>query len=458
MIERLLIILVVFVVSFQFVPATCEPFTATGDMMTTRYGHAETLLPNGKVLITGGQGGTNTAELYDPATGTFSYTGNMTSNRHVHTATLLLNGKVLLAGGYGSTDLNTAELYDPANGTFSATGNMTSARQRHTATLLPSGKVLITGGYYNSGGYQYLNTAELYDPVSGTFSAVGNMTYSRSQHVATLLLDGSVLVTGGFAGGVNYTNTAELYSPADNAFSATGNMTLARNWHTSTLLPGGKVLITGGYYSDGTYHYLDNADLYDPVSGLFGAVGTMVSARGFHKATLLPDGTMLLTGGITDASSTTLNTAELYNPANSDLFGSVENMTTARYWHTATAMYNCTILVSGGRYYDGTWHPVKSADLYTPDPATCGNPLFKIGLAVDSYPTIQDAYEALTEGETLQIQALIFTGGLLTDQDRTVTLQGGYWSDFTLNPLYATISDNLTVNRGTVTVENLIIK
>src|SRR5262249_37442224 len=104
----------------------------------------------------GGQGG---------GASNFPATRSMTTGRGGHTPTLLADGKVLVAGGYTPREVASAELYDPATGSFSPAGNMTTARVFHTATLLPNGKVLIAGGY---GGGQ-LASAELYDPSTGSF-------------------------------------------------------------------------------------------------------------------------------------------------------------------------------------------------------------------------------------------------------------------------------------------------
>ena len=137
--------------------------------------------------------------LFAAAPFTFSYTaGSLGSVRFNHTATLLQNGKVLVAGGGNSGSnpfLSTAELFDPANGTWSAATSMAVARRDHTATLLTNGKVLVAGGYNDFG---YLDTAQLYDPGTGSWNVTANnLTTARAFHTTTLLANGKVLLVGG---------------------------------------------------------------------------------------------------------------------------------------------------------------------------------------------------------------------------------------------------------------------
>jgi hypothetical protein len=208
--------------------------------------HTATLLPDGKVLMAGGsqgfsvdfeEAGQADAELYDPVAHLFTTTGSMTSPRDWHAATLLLNGKVLMTGGFGAgrpdrpPTLSSAEVFDPVTGTFAAAGNMSTVRAVHTATLLPDGKVLIAGGG-GSGGFGFPSfdpafaTAEVYDPATNSFTATGAMGTARYAHTATPLLNGKVLIAGGFTtvpvtatSSSNALSTAELYDPATGAFT-----------------------------------------------------------------------------------------------------------------------------------------------------------------------------------------------------------------------------------------------
>lgn len=344
-------------------------FNLTGSMAVPRSsGHTATLLPNGKVLVAGlPDDGNINAEVYDPVAGTFSSTGDMVDldccpgvgGRSAHAATLLNNGMVLLTGGRHFQELATAELYDPNTGTFSSTaGLMTTARAEHSSTLLNNGQVLLVGGEDGSGNP--LHTAELYDPATGTFSPTGSMAVERREHTATLLNDGTVLVVGG-AVPITQESTvpdAEIYDPATGTFSPTGNMTSARSQHAATLLSDGKVLISGGV---GVAEYLATAELFDPATQSFTATtGVMGAARSYHTATLLPDGTVLIAGGNESTGESFSLSAETFDPS-LGTFSPTGGMATERFSHTATLLQNGAVLVTGGM---SRAVPLSSAELY----------------------------------------------------------------------------------------------
>ena len=331
-------------------------FQPTGDMGTDRVAHTATLLANGKVLITGGFNANEvlaTSELYDPATGTFTPAGNMTTPRFAHTATLLQNGKVLIAGGSpslgdlsggdNSDDLSTAELFDPVTGTFTATGGMSERRSEHAAALLANGKVLVAGGTAG-------NVAELYDPATGTFTpTVGQLTVGgRWACTATLLSDGTVLIAGGRDDENVWDgfplNSAELFDPATGTFTATGAMTEFRYNHTATLLNNGKVLLTGGFNGQP----VANAELFDPATGSFSATGSMGTPRAQHTATSLNNGTVLVAGGFSFFPPGSFSSAEVFDPT-TNKFTPTGPMGAPRFLHTATRLDNGLVLVTGGQ-------------------------------------------------------------------------------------------------------------
>ncbi len=158
--------------------------------------------------------------------------GAMATSRQYPTASLLNNGQVLIAGGITDTAdctgcaTATAELYDPVTQTFTPTGSMHAARTGHSATILPDGKVLIAGGLNDSN--TVLDSADLYDPVKGTFRVGTKMTVGRSEHTASALADGKVLIAGGFEDTSTISDTAELYDPLEAVFTPTGSMTDSR--------------------------------------------------------------------------------------------------------------------------------------------------------------------------------------------------------------------------------------
>ena len=167
----------------------------------------------------------------------------------------------LLLGCGGSTQSQTHNL-PPPQGSFTGTGSMSTGRLVPAAALLQNGKVLVAGGNVLDSVENFItNTAEVYDPSSGQFSAVGNMEVDRAGATATTLQTGKVLLTGGES-----SNVPELYDPASGTFSATGTMSTWRGGHAAVLLNNGKVLVAGGVGNTGT---LASAELYDPASGTY---------------------------------------------------------------------------------------------------------------------------------------------------------------------------------------------
>ncbi len=323
-------------------------FTSAGNMSAARYQPTASLISAGAIiLITGGANASgsaiNTAETFQVASKTFSAaTVSMLCAHKGHTATVLQNGKVLIAGRTGITIAPCAELYDPVTGTFTRTGNMTTPVSDHAAVLLANGKVLIVGGSVDRSGCiscTATSSAELYDPGTATFSATGPMNAARSSPTATLLSSGKVLVTGG---GVNPTGgpqqTAELYDPASGTFTLTNSsMAVGRQFHTATLLPSGKVLVAGGLTTIGSVATA-TADLYDPTTDAFRATGAMASPRMHHAATLLGNGVVLIVGGIMQPTSPMGETsAELYD-STSGVFTLTGPLATGRYGAAASPL------------------------------------------------------------------------------------------------------------------------
>ncbi|SEM52016.1 Galactose oxidase, central domain [Stigmatella aurantiaca] len=337
-------------------PVCPSGWASTGNLATARAYHTSVLLPNGRVLSSGGNtGGTynSTMEVYNPASGTTSSASNMNASRANHTATLLPNGKVLIAGGSNTTgELASAELCDSTS-TSALTGSMASRRGSHQAVLLPNGKVLVAGGLGANGSI--LATAEVYDPATGTWSATGSMAEERMGHTMAVLPSGKVLVTGGIAPPEKYLATAELYDPATGSWSPAGAMAQAHSNHTMTVLPNGQVLVTGGAVSWSTH--LATAEVYDPATGSWSPAGTMARTRFGHTATLLSNGKVFVTGGTTTALA-----AEVYDPS-TGTWSAASIPSTARLEHTAVRLTNGKVFVAGGLTGSST---LTSAEVYTP--------------------------------------------------------------------------------------------
>ncbi|OGU23155.1 MAG: hypothetical protein A2X85_13370 [Geobacteraceae bacterium GWF2_54_21] len=227
---------------------------------------------------------------------------------------------------------------------FSTVAPLTDYRwSNHTATLLQNGKILVAGGFGSNG---ILSSAELYDPATNSWAPAGNLSTARMQHTATLLPNGKVLVTGGSGSIDTMLSSAELYDPATNNWTPAGSLATARFDHTATLLPNGKVLVVAGRYDSITFEAFTSAELYDPTANTWSPAGNISIGRSRHTATLLTNGKVFIAGGNTTAA--TANNADLYDPATNNWTPVNGGALTARSGHTATLLANGKVLVAGG--------------------------------------------------------------------------------------------------------------
>jgi N-acetylneuraminic acid mutarotase len=353
-----------------------KAWSSTGSMSSPRYAHTATLLSDGKVLVVGGNGPQSaitettlaSSELYDPVSGAWTVTGSLKVARHAQTATLLHNGTVLIAGGDdfangGGSTFASAEIYDPAAGSWTPTASLASARTEHTATLLPNGTVLVAGGsVFNTIvgplSPSVLASAEIYDPVARTWTPTGSLATARASHTATLLPNGTVFVAGG-SNTSSVVSSAEIYDPAAGTWTPTGSLSTVRALHTATLLPNGTVLVAGGLDKQGLS--LSSSEIYDPGAGSWRTTGRLYVSRYTHTATLLPSGTVLVVAGDSSGASGGISgmtpTAEIYNPV-SGTWTSTGSLGSGRDGHTATLLPNGTALIAGGRQYGGKFEVI----------------------------------------------------------------------------------------------------
>ena len=423
-----------------------DVFTNTGSLATARDNHTATLLPNGMVLVAGGGNGSSSAlasaELYDPASGTWATIASLATPTRSHTATLLTNGKVLIAGGFTTNNFyqTVAELYDPASGTWTTTAGLATVRFAHTATLLPNGKVLVAGGSTGTGGTRSpaLRSAELYDPASGTWTATGSLNAGHSQHTATLLPNGKVLVAGGSNGTGNYLTSAELYDPATGTWTATGSLGAARFSHTATLLPNSKVLVVGG--GNSSSGALASAEVYDPATRTWATTGSLNTGRNSHTAALLPNGNVLVAGGV--GTGGILASAELYDRA-TGTWTATGSLNTGRFDHTATLLLNGRVLVAVGIGSNGT--VLTSAELYGPTTPVITSPMTATAIVGQLF-----VYQVIATGDPTSYTATPLPAGLSFDSNTGIL--GGVATNSGTTQIQLTASNSFGTGMATLTL------
>lgn len=368
----------------------------SGSMLTSREGYSAVRLQDGRVLVVGGYSGPSgyahdltSAELYDPATGTWSATGSISKPLVHDAATLLRDGKVLVLVGYVEDGPSGAEVYDPTRGTWTATGPMAPGADKldGTFTVLRDGRVLLVGRegaqvydpasgtwaatgpmvreccgalqMLQDGRVLEIDGGQLYDPASGTWTTTGKRNYEGYGAAVVLLSDGKVLVAGGrgFKPPDNYydLDSAEVYDPSTASWTPIANMHAKTFARGAFLQHDGKVLVVGER----------SAEVYDPATGTWTALPVEPGMQ-YDDALLLSDGTVLMTGGVDGEADQPGCTADRYDPRSGS-------------WTTTSTMPECgpgsltplldgTVLVAGGADCtdDGECGTTGTAGLYVP--------------------------------------------------------------------------------------------
>jgi len=396
-------------------------FSGIGAQGTGRYDNTTTLLNDGRLLVAGGtnNGPLASAQLYNPADNTWANAASLNIAREGAAAVRLEDGRVLVAGGQTSAPDDpspaytaTAEVYDPDAKTWTRTaGDMSAGRFQPTMTLLKDGRVLVAGGTGAVGPGQTtasLDSAELYDPATDSFTDAGTMAAPRAMATATLLSSGKVLVAGGHDG-AHELKSADLFTPAKNgspdSWSPARALAHARDSATATVLPNDEVLVAGGDggLSVGT---LTSAEIYNPNADAWHGAADMHDARQSAAAALLSNGTVLVTGGTGARGGAALDSAERYDPVADTWTPEAAGLTTARQGHTLTALDDGRAVVVGGN--GGDFLPgLTSVERYSPVTTTV-----TVG-AFGSHPvgTPSDVVDAvITNTNTNDTTSLVVSG------------------------------------------------
>ena len=384
-------------------------WSQTGILSNPRVGASAATLPDGRILIAGGDPGngpTASVDLFN-TDGTISAAPPMMYARSKQVSVALQDGRILVAGGVttGGSATNTAEIFDPIAQSWSSVAlGMIEARSGATAAVLQDGRVLVAGG---QNGTAISSTLEIFDPVANAFSAAGMMSSPRSQHAMAVLQDGRVLIVGGNNGTAPVASTS-IFDPVAGTVSAGPALNMARYGHSATTLLNGMVVVIGGNNGNAITAQMDvtPAELFDPAAGTFTTLATnLTTLREGHLAILLPNNNSVLIAGGT-SGGTAVASAELFTPQESTQavwtygFGPTGSMTAPRSGAAGSANQfnvpsttmrrNGIVAVAGGS--DANGNALNTAEAY-------------------GYPTVQTDQSDYPPGTTVTITGSGFQAG-----------------------------------------------
>ncbi|HLK41002.1 MAG TPA: kelch repeat-containing protein [Polyangiaceae bacterium] len=347
-------------------------WSAAPSLAQPRGGGSALTLNDGRVLVVGGRnasGPIQAAELFDPSTGAWTTGAPLAVARFAHTATVLVDGRVLVAGGLGTAGVvQGTEIFDPASGTWSGAGDMSTPRMDHAALRIRDGRVLVFGGGA-SNDYQVLRTADIFDPATNRWTRAPSETVGRRTFAVVQLGNGDVLASGGTAGSQSQTPAAEVYRPGAAGWLPITPMSQARHDHTTTLMLDGRVMVTGGFGGPGVrQNPVAAAEIFDPATDTWTPIPQMHDARARHRASLLPDGRVLVTGGVIESGGQGPGraTAEAFDTC-TNTWTPLPPMAVDRYLHTSTVLCGTgKVIVTGGDSSAGAQAVTERVEAYNP--------------------------------------------------------------------------------------------
>jgi N-acetylneuraminic acid mutarotase len=294
----------------------------------------------------------------------------MRERRSVAQAVTLQDGRVLVFGGSNTVPLATAELFDPNTASWRSTGKMSVARDYAVSALLPNGQVLAIGGATKGSSTSVTSTVELYDPGSGTWTRTGSMEVNRAYAIAVTLQDGSVLVAGGrdtYYGSGRVWNTAERWDPTSGSWQPAASMSTPRYYASAAILPDGSVLVAGGWPdTNGASLASASAEVFSPTAGAWRGVSAMATGRSVFALVALGNGQVLAVAGqVKGLDSNPTASTELFD-STSETWSDAGSLDSPVWYPAAAAISDHRAVVVGGARLGNGTKSIAEAEVFTP--------------------------------------------------------------------------------------------
>lgn len=328
---------------------------------------------------------------------------SMNVPRSLFSTSIFLNSKVLVTGGETDSLLNSAEIYDLNSDTWSNTTPMLKGRAAHHLITLNNGEVIAIGGFL-------LKSCELFNPASNSWRYIDSLeTLKYFWDTATLLNDGRILVAGGYyfdrstLQNIHY-KMSEIFDPITETWSFADSLEEGRSGHTATLLNDGRVLVTGG---QGNVSDLNSCEIFDPITIQWSSISNLLHSRSFHSAVLLSDGRVFVSGGVTPDSTLGTRYCEIYDPV-TDSWSEAGEMTVPRTSHKTLLLLDSNVLITGGTFEPEVW------EIYYPKTLSV--------LYFDTLPVVvfEPELEMLPDGRIISMGGYTFDGMVVENSNQSL--------------------------------------